>query len=83
MFDEDIFKILLMHPNINTNARTKNGSTPLILASFSGNVKVVELLCKKPGIDVNIENNDGKTAFDVAEEKGNDEIIKIVNDNSD
>jgi len=56
-------------------ARTKNGTTPLILASHFGHLEIVRALLNK-GANVNASTDDGKTALMWASENGNLEIVR-------
>jgi ankyrin repeat protein len=52
-------------------------STPLILASINGNIKIVELLLEA-GADVNNLNENGYTALMHASERGHVEIVNLL-----
>ena len=45
--DLDIVKLLLKHPKIIINARSKNGKTALFFAAAAGHSKIVEYLVKQ------------------------------------
>lgn len=49
-------KLLLAHPQIDVNAQTKDGATPLIIAAGYGYIDIVRLLLKHPKINVNIQD---------------------------
>lgn len=55
----------------------RTGATPLINASFSGNVNVVKTLLAK-GADPNEKMNDGATALKIATENNDQEMIKLL-----
>ena len=49
-------KVLLAHPNINVNLKTRGGSTSLSL-SWDGHVSVVRVLIMDPRVDVALEDH--------------------------
>ena len=53
---------------------------PLILASWMGHTKVVEVLLRQ-GADVNAKSNTDSTALTFAKEKGHKKIIAILREN--
>jgi hypothetical protein len=60
---EEIAEMLLNDPRINVNAVTNFGTTPLILATYYGREKIVEMLLSK-GADPNlIKSEEGSLAF--------------------
>ena len=53
--------------------------TPLMRASFDGNVLLVSLLLKN-GARVNFKDKDGCTALQCASENGHPEVVKLLHD---
>lgn len=69
----EIFKILIRHPNVDVNEQDKFGNTSLHYLSsdinYGGNglpTNDIDILLKNKNIDFTIKNNDGKTALDIA-----------------
>ncbi len=56
----DIEDLLKNNSNIDINKKNKHGSTPLILATYSGHLKIVKILIEN-GADVNLRSNDKTT----------------------
>ena len=77
---------LLLENRADINSKSKDGITPLIMASKTGNSKIVEILCARRGIEVNAANNDNITPL-LAAINGNqtkprenrESYIKIIN----
>ena len=67
----------LLSEGADIDARSDNGMTPLILASWRGHTKVVELLLRE-GADVYAETNTGSTALKLATERGHKEIVRML-----
>jgi ankyrin repeat protein len=67
----------LLNEGADIDARSDNGMTPLILASWRGHTKVVELLLRE-GADVDATTNKGTTALRLATERGHKEIIRML-----
>lgn len=58
----ELVGILLTHPNIDVNKRTRYGFTPLSCATnYGNNIEILSLLLTHPNIDVNMEDRDGYT----------------------
>ena len=73
--------MLVQHPDINVNIQDfeEGNWTPLMTASWHGNIEAVELLLQHPDIDIEIESGySGKTAYDFAKEEGHVEILKLL-----
>lgn len=64
----------------NANFKDYNGCTPLMYASYIGDLDLVKILIEK-GADVNIKNIDKKTALMIATQYDHLEIIKILIEN--
>lgn len=62
--------------NVNTKLKT-NGATPLIKASYTGNIEAVKLLLLA-GANINDKDNNGKTALKWAKEYKQNEIEKLL-----
>lgn len=77
----EIVRMLVQHPDINVNIQDfeEGNWTPLMTASWHGNIEAVELLLQHPDIDVEVESDySGKTAYDFAKEEGQEEIAKLL-----
>ncbi|GAX78508.1 hypothetical protein CEUSTIGMA_g5947.t1 [Chlamydomonas eustigma] len=61
--EEELFKMLLQHPDINLNLRTSYNSTALHLCFKNGLPCRVQALLRVPGIDANALDRDGETAL--------------------
>ncbi|WP_252717070.1 ankyrin repeat domain-containing protein [Herbaspirillum sp. B65] len=72
------FDVLVNAPDVNLEAQATNGDTPLMLASFYGNVPVVKLLLARQ-VEV---NRPGWTALHYAAINGSSEIVKLLLDAS-
>ncbi|WP_343653696.1 ankyrin repeat domain-containing protein [Herbaspirillum sp.] len=72
------FDVLVNAPDVNLEAQATNGDTPLMLASFYGNIPVVKLLLSR---EVEV-NRPGWTALHYAAINGSSEIVKLLLDAS-
>ncbi|MBG7619846.1 ankyrin repeat domain-containing protein [Herbaspirillum sp. AP02] len=72
------FEVLVNAPDVNLEAQATNGDTPLMLASFYGNIPVVKLLLAR---EVEV-NRPGWTALHYAAINGSSEIVKLLLDAS-
>ena len=72
------FDVLVNPPDVNLEAQATNGDTPLMLASFYGNIPVVKLLLAR---EVEV-NRPGWTALHYAAINGSSEIVKLLLDAS-
>jgi len=68
---------LLTAENIEINARTIHGMTPLHGASARGRKDIVELLLAR-GADVAPRNNDGRTPLALAKAKSRTEVVGLL-----
>ena len=73
-----VFGVLLEAPNIDLEAKTRNGDNALMVACFKGNKKAVEDLLAK-GAEV---NRPGWTPLHYAAANGHNEIVQILLDKS-
>ena len=62
---EAVVRELLAH-GADVNIKAKDGSTPLMRASYEGHLTVVRLLCDAPGIDLAARSSSGRTALSMA-----------------
>lgn len=78
--DLEMTKLLLTARDIDINARTNHGNTPLkrILMKKQVDIDMVKLLLQVPGIDINAKNNFGHTPLHSALAKGHDDIVKLL-----
>lgn len=62
------------------NETDKNGFTPLILAAFAGNEKLVKFLLEQEGIQVNkaANRNRGLTPLFLAAHKGHANVVELL-----
>lgn len=72
---DDMKQLIKSYPNL-INYKNKNGHTPLILACYSGNMEVIEVLVDQVD-DLDALSNEG-TALMAATFKGNIEISKLL-----
>jgi ankyrin repeat protein len=76
---------LLAH-GVDVNARNKDGSTPLHIASsnetFGESEKELAIAraLLAHGADIGAEDDKGRTAFQVAEETGYDEMMRLLSE---
>ena len=69
-----VFNVLLHAPNVNLEAKIRNGDTALMIAAFKENKPAVEALLNK-GVQV---NRPGWTALHYAAAVGNREIVSLL-----
>ena len=74
--DNDCIRVLLDHPDIDKDARDKEGLTACMHALKSGNVDGVQLLIH--GENINEQNNQGETALMLAIKTGCPEMIRLI-----
>ena len=74
---DDMEQLIEEYPKV-INYKNKNGHTPLILACYSGNIEVIEVLVEHVE-DLNALSNEG-TALMAATFKGNLEVSKLLLD---
>ena len=67
----------LLKYGANPNIPLKDGYTPLITASFYGNLEVVECLLKV-GVDLDAQAGDGATAVYCASQNGHTAIVSVL-----
>jgi len=72
---EKVKKIIASEMDV--NCKDTSGNTPLIVSSFYGHNKIVELLIAK-GADLYMRNNHGTNALGFAADKGNTNIVKLL-----
>jgi hypothetical protein len=82
-FDAVIYNDIILVKNIinqgiDINIQTKHGSTALIIASFNGNRKIVELLLKQPDININIKNINAWTSLSYSSIYNRKDIVKLL-----
>ena len=72
---EDIKNIITKRKNSDT--KTKNGYTPLILAILMKKVSIVSLLLEL-NVDIELTDKDGKTALFIAIENDYVDVVKLL-----
>ena len=73
----DLAKKLIETYHTDPNARTKRGTTPLMMAAKNNCIEAAVVLLDA-GADVSIQDNDGKNAYDYAIEKGYTELAELL-----
>jgi hypothetical protein len=73
-----IVSLLLAHPDIDVNSKSKWGSTPLSRACCGGRFSVIELLLKDRRVLINAPSDNGSTPLSVAAYGGHLEVIKAM-----
>jgi len=82
--DERSVRLLLSaNFQVDINARTKRGMTPLMIACTEGCEAVVKALLSYPKLDVNMADNSEDTALLNACSKGNEAIVSLLLDHKD
>ena len=74
---DDVSDFLTSQPQIDLNARGKNGTTALISYVWRERADVVKALLDR-GADVNLQDNDGDTALHGAAQNGQVEIVHLL-----
>jgi ankyrin repeat protein len=62
----------------NVNARTNDGSTPLMLASYYGDLRIVKELLRSPDVLINLAQEGEFTALHSASQKGHALIMQML-----
>jgi len=71
----------LLNSNLDINKKNKHGSTPLILATYSGHLKIVKILLDN-GADVNLASNDKTTPLIWATVGNHTAIVRYLLNNN-
>ena len=72
----EVIELMLSHvPTI--DSRTKEGSTPLMIAAVNDKLQAVKYLLKQ-GADRSLQHNDGWNVLHFASEGGNPEVIELM-----
>ena len=66
---QDVYRLLLDHKDIDINIRDNDGCTPLMKALMKNETDLISQLLSHPRIDVTVAANDGQTAISIAENK--------------
>lgn len=74
--DLDTVRRLLNSENV--NFQDDESRTPLLVASYSGNKDIVELLLAHDDIDVNLQDREGRSPLRRAVDKRSTEILKLL-----
>ena len=72
----EVVKLLLAHPDINVNLKSRGGQTPLSLGCKYGQVSVVEVLLKDRHVNVTLNDKEGCTPLWWASCIGNHGVIE-------
>ena len=75
-----VLQDLLEHDDIEVNAETNDGSTPLHLAVSSNNLQAMQMLLEHDDIAVNAETNDGSTPLHLAVGSNNVPAVQMLLD---
>ena len=75
--DYDIIRLFL-EKGANPNLSDKNGKTPLMNASYKGNLTIVKMLLEF-GADPTLKDYKGQSALDMAQKKGYQDVIQLLN----
>ena len=75
--DYDIIRLFL-EKGANPNLADKNGKTPLMNASYKGNLAIVKMLLEF-GADPTLKDYKGQSALDMAQKKGHQDVIQLLN----
>ena len=75
----EVARILLLERNVEVNIRDKDGFTPFLRASESGNANVLRLLLDH-NADEHVHNNNGNTALHCAARFGHLDLARILLD---
>ena len=78
--DKAIVEQLLSFPRINSNAKARDGSTALHLATGNNDVGMVKLLAGKGNANINAKDYNGFTSLHIAAEKGNLNMVETLID---
>jgi len=73
----NVVNYLISQPNVDVDSQENNGFTPLMLATYKNQEKVVQILLQK-GAEKSIKDTFGKTALDYAKSKKFVNIIEIL-----
>ena len=68
---------LFLEKGVNPNLADKNGKTPLMNASYKGNLAIVKLLLEF-GADPTLKDSSGQSALDSAQKKGHQDVIQLL-----
>lgn len=80
---KDCVEVLVENfPNINLNAKTTLGRTPLHHACTFGNTGAIDILVHSPGIDINARDEDDDTPLSLSMKYGKMECIFIQSSES-
>lgn len=75
---EEVFKLLLAHPDINVRMMDCSHKTPLHYAALLGNYTMVKMLLDRSDLDINCEDSSGRSALSHAAQWGNIEVVKLM-----
>lgn len=73
-----MLQTLLEWPSINTNIRSKKGSTPLFMAIRKNSLQGIRLFLSHPCIDVNLPDDDGMTPLLEAAGSKSLEVVRLL-----
>ena len=76
--DTEALAILLAHPNVDPNAKTSRGLTPLLLAAAKGKIRSFEILIADIRVDAHAKDYEDQSVVELANMSGRAIIAKQV-----
>ena len=74
----DVIRSLMSHPEIDVNLPSDTSATPLHMACFRGNEKLVSFLLKHPRIDPSVVSAQGNEAIRMAVQQDHANVVRIM-----
>ena len=74
----EVVSLLLSHPEIKINAKSKSGDTALHYVCFNGSTDSLNLLLALPGLELNERDSAGKTPVMEAIHWGHSEAVRAL-----
>lgn len=73
-----VIAMLLQHPDIDINKKSRASTSALMEASFAGHEEIVKMLLERSEIEVNTQDSDGRSALSNACKSGSKDHIEII-----